>query len=181
MDRQAATAGALLAELLVQARAMLGAGERVSALEVAVTLQPRWLTGWWERLRFHRFSSYTMQCDANALGGDAPPELFDNSERRASQSGLPRMVAASAGKGGRGVGSGVGSATRARSSAAAEEDTPAHSRAERESTADADGNCGVCVNCLDKIKFGGRGIKRKGCLHKKQHKSKALQRRRGRE
>ena len=185
-DRQSATARALLAELLTQARAMLGAGERVSSLEAAVALQPRWLTGLWERLCFHRFSSYTMQCNAEALGGEAAPGLFDNSERRASQSALPRMVAPSSGEGGRGVGSSAGSgagssagsATRACSDAGAEAGPPVHARAEGEPTANPGGNCGVCVSCLDKLEFGGRGTKRKGCLRKTKLPPKAPRRRR---
>lgn len=185
-DRQSATARALLAELLAQARAMLGAGERVSSLEAAVAPQPRWLTGWWERLCFHRFSSYTMQCNAEALGGHAAPGLFDNSERRVSQSALPRMVAASSEEGGRGggggVGSGAGSTMRASSDAAAEAGaepgTPVHARAEGKPAANPGDNCGVCVSCLDKLEFGGRGIKRKGCLRKKKLPTKAPRRRR---
>jgi hypothetical protein len=165
---------------------MLGAGERVSSLEAAVALQPRWLTGWWERLCFHRFSSYTMQCNAEALGGHAAPGLFDNSERRVSQSALPRMVAASSEEGGRGggggVGSGAGSTMRASSDAAAEAGaepgTPVHARAEGKPAANPGDNCGVCVSCLDKLEFGGRGIKRKGCLRKKKLPTKAPRRRR---
>ena len=185
-DRQSTTARALLAELLCQARAMLGAGERVSSLEAAVALQPRWLTGWWERLCFHRFSSYTMQCNAEALGGHAAPRLFDNSERRVSQSALPRMVAASSEEGGRAVGrgvgsgdgSGAGSVTRVCSDAAAEAGTPVHASAELKRAANPGGNCGVCVSCLDKLEFGGRGTKRKGCLRKKKLPPKAPRRRR---
>ena len=175
-DRQAATARALLADLLAQARAMLGAGERVSLLEVAVALQPRWLTGWWERLCFYRFSGYTMQYSAEALGGHAAPGLFDNSERRASQSALPRMVVASSDEDSRGAGSGAGKATRVCSDAAAEARRPAHARSERPPAANPVGNCGVCVSCLDKREFGGRDIKRKGCLRKKQLRLKAPRR-----
>jgi len=35
-------------------------------------------------------------------------------------------------------------------------------------SSDPNDDCGVCVTCLDKPKFGGRGIKRKGCLRKKE-------------
>lgn len=35
-------------------------------------------------------------------------------------------------------------------------------------SSDPNDDCGVCVTCLDKVKFGGRGIKRKGCLRKKE-------------
>ena len=38
------------------------------------------------------------------------------------------------------------------------------------------GNCGVCVSCLDKPEFGGRGIRRKGCLRKKEPPIKAPRR-----
>ena len=37
-----------------------------------------------------------------------------------------------------------------------------------EPSSDPSDDCGVCVTCLDKRKFGGRGIKRKGCLRKKE-------------
>ena len=127
-----------------------------------------------------------MQCNAEALGNHAAPGLFDNSERRVSQSALPRMVAASSEEGGRGVssgvgsgdGSGAGSVTRVCSDAAAEASTPVHASAELKPAANPGGNCGVCVSCLDKLEFGGRGTKRKGCLRKKNLPPKAPRRRR---
>ena len=91
------------------------------------------------------------------------------------------MVAPSCEEGGRGggsgVGSGAGSAVRACSAAAAEAGTPGHTDVLL-AEANPRGNCGVCVSCLDKPEFGGRGIRRKGCLRKKEPPTKAPCRRR---
>ena len=60
-------------------------------------------------------------------------------------------------------------ASEEREAAAEEEAAPAPAPAPPSAApADPSDDCGVCVNCQDKPKFGGRGIKRKGCLRKKE-------------
>ena len=47
---------------------------------------------------------------------------------------------------------------------------PAAASAAAPNAAAAVEDCGVCANCLDKPKFGGPGIKRKGCMSKREQR-----------